>query len=98
MAANHRWSIENQFPLPPDTWERVAQTMRFSPQQKRIVEQMLKGIRQKQIGPALGLAEPTLRTYLKRIYEREGVHDQMDLLLRIMEISHRLDHQDARPL
>jgi DNA-binding CsgD family transcriptional regulator len=76
-----------EFPLDVDVWEHVAQEMRLSDQHKRIVELLLRGTRCKQLGPALGLAGPTVRTYLKRIYDRQGVANHAELLLRIMALS-----------
>lgn len=77
------------FPLAPATWDWIAAEMQLSPQQRKIVELLLHRKKCKQIGPALGLAEPTVRTYLKRIYERHGLADHGELLIHIMDLSQR---------
>ena len=77
------------FPLAPDAWDWIAAEMQLSPQQRKIVELLLHRKKCKQIGPELGLAEPTVRTYLKRIYERHGLADHGELLIHIMDLSQR---------
>jgi DNA-binding CsgD family transcriptional regulator len=86
-----------RFPLEPAVWRRVAERMQLSPQQERIVEMLLEGRKCKEIGPALGLAIPTVRTYLKRIYDRIGVSDQTELLLHIMALAQERDEVPERP-
>jgi len=79
------------FPLRPELWERVAIELHLPPQQTKIVEMLLRRMKCKEIAASLGLGEPTLRTYLRRIYDRLHVADQTELLIHIMAISHSLD-------
>lgn len=78
-------------PLPLDghVWDQVAEEMQLSRQHRRIVELLLCGAKCKQLAPALGIAEPTVQTYLKRIYQRHGVAGHTELLLHIMRLSQR---------
>ena len=46
----------------------------------------------KEIAASIGLGEPTLRTYLRRIYDRLGVADQTELLIHIMALSQASDN------
>jgi DNA-binding NarL/FixJ family response regulator len=86
-----------RFPLDSEVWQKVAEEMRLSPQQRRIVEMLLLGRKCKQIGPALGISGSTVETYLKRIYQRQGVADHTELLLHIMALSHQCNGQPKRP-
>lgn len=76
------------FPLAPAVWQRVAKEMQLSPQQQKIVELILLGCKDKEIARKMGLRIPTVRTYLQRIFLREGVRDRMDLVLRVCALSH----------
>lgn len=71
------------FPFDATTWKRVVELLGLSPQQARIVERLLCGMCDKQIALDLGLSVPTVRTYLGRIFDRLGVDDRVQLILRI---------------
>jgi len=62
----------------------IVQSLRLSRQQAKIVELILQGRKDKQIAVDLGLSVHTVRTYLKRTFERLGVDDRFDLLLQIL--------------
>jgi len=79
-------------PLSPEKWNQLAQALRLSPQQKRIVELLLQNRCDKQIAVDMGLAHSTLRTYISRIFHRTGVSDRVELILLIFALSH-----DIRP-
>ncbi len=74
-------------------WLRVAKELQLSPQQQRIVELILSGRKDKEIAREMGLRIPTVRTYLQRIFLREGVRDRMELVLRVCALSHGIDHR-----
>lgn len=76
------------FPLDPKVWQWVAKEMQLSPQQQKIVELILRGRKDKEIAREMGLRIPTVRTYLQRIFLREGVRDRMELVLRVCALSH----------
>jgi DNA-binding NarL/FixJ family response regulator len=80
-------------PLPAEKWNQLVATLKLPPQQIRIVELILRNRCDKQIAAALGLKVPTVRTYLHRIFERLRVGDRLELVLRLFELSHRIDHQ-----
>ena len=79
-------------PLPLDqvTWQAIAKTLAFSPQQTRIVELILRGRQDKEIATELSLSIPTVRTYLKRIFDRIDVSDRLSLVLRIFSMAQEL--------
>ena len=72
--------------LKPHEWAGVVRAFEFSPQQGRIVEQILLGKRDKQIAAELGLSTWTVRTHLTKIFVRLGVSDRAELLLRIFRL------------
>jgi DNA-binding CsgD family transcriptional regulator len=65
------------------TWKAVARDLGLSPQQKRIVELILRERSDTEIAAALGIGEPTVRTYLTRLYGRFGVRGRLGLVLRV---------------
>ena len=76
-------------PLDAATWMTIAEALALSPQQIRIVEHILQGKQDKEIASDLGLAVPTVRTYLNRIFQRVDVNDRLTLVLRIFEMAQR---------
>jgi len=78
-------------PLTPQEWKRVAELLKLSPQQVRIVGAILAGMKDKQIARALGLSVPTVRTHLGRIFARLGVADRVELILRVFTEFRRLE-------
>lgn len=80
------------FPLPQETWEHIAKRLGFPPQQKRIVELLLRDMCGKQIADEMQLGVPTVRTYLTRIFKRTGTADEKALILLIVGMSHGLRH------
>lgn len=84
------------FELPPlpfgeRVWRGVLDTLAPAPQEARVLELVMRGLRDKQLAEAMGIGLPTVRTYLTRMYRRVGVADRVELILRVVAISH--DHQ-----
>jgi DNA-binding NarL/FixJ family response regulator len=77
-------------PLPCGLWTQLVKELHLPPQQLRIVELILRNQCDKQIAQTLGIKIPTLRTYVERIYHRLGVHDRMELVLKLFAMSHEL--------
>ena len=90
--------LETFPPLPLDDghWQAIVQAMQLSPQQARIVELVLRGMCDKQIAAAMGISEPTIRTYLQRISARTRAHGRMGLAMRVLAVSHQVDHEPGR--
>lgn len=80
-------------PLSDDLWNVIAAELAFSPQQKRIVELILRNACDKQNASLLGRRRPTIRTHLDRIFRRLNVEDRGELVLLIFRLSHRSRQQ-----
>jgi two-component system nitrate/nitrite response regulator NarP len=50
--------------------------------ERAIVGLVVQGMRNREIGKELGVAEGTVKAHLHRIYEKLGVSDRTDLMLR----------------
>jgi DNA-binding CsgD family transcriptional regulator len=90
MLSNRLPDDRTPFPLSPNTWHQVAKQMNLPPQHKRVVACILRDMTDQQIADHLELAVPTIRTYLKRIYERAGTPNRLRLVLHIMKISQKI--------
>lgn len=77
-------------PLDSATRAAVVDTLRLAPQQARILDLILQGMRDKQIAAEMGLGVPTVRTYLHRIFVRANVQDRVELILRVFAIAQEL--------
>ena len=66
-----------------EEWEQVISLLDLPAQQARIVELILHNHGDKQIARAMGLAEPTVRTYLSRIFRRLECNDRVGLVLKV---------------
>lgn len=80
--------------MTPQTWRAVVIKLKLSPQQRLIVESILRGNQDKQIAGELGLSVATVRTYLTRIFERTGVRDRLNLVLRIFAMAQKLASEE----
>lgn len=81
------FSEVNTLPFDAGTWAEIVSLLELSPQQARIVEALLCGMRDKQIARVTGLKVPTVRTYFDRIFRRARVRDRVGLLLRILTLA-----------
>src|SRR5438105_3182734 len=96
MARNATESPIPALKLDAGTWSRIVESLRLSPQQARIVEMILEGLCDKQIASALGLTVPTIRTHLGRIFQRNGLEDRIELILRAFAVAHAAWLGDGR--
>ncbi len=82
-------------PLEADHWQAVCRAMQLSAQQVQVLELLLRGAGQKQIAAALGISQPTLKTYLDRIAARTGARGRMQLAMHVMAVSHEVRRPDG---
>jgi DNA-binding NarL/FixJ family response regulator len=69
--------------------------MRLSEKEQVIVSMVTDGRRNKEIAQQLGTSEQVVKNYLRRIYERFGVADRLELA--IYSLQHGLAKREARP-
>ena len=84
-------------PLEPPHWQAVVRAMRLSPRQSKVVELLLRGMCDKQIAATMGISEPTIRTYLDRIWARTRSHGRMELAMRVLAVSHEVIRDTGCP-
>lgn len=72
-------------PFSETLWDRIAAKLRFSPQQKRIVELILRKQQDKEIAELIDLQVPTVRTYMRRVFQSTQTANRVELLILIME-------------
>jgi len=86
-------------PLPLDSglWATVATELALSPQQTRIVELLLRGMKDKEIADELRLTVPTVRTYLSRIFAKLEVEDRVALILHVFSLAQEFTPRDHCP-
>ena len=70
----------------PALWQHVINTLEFSPQQARVVSLILQGKQDKEIVAEMGLSRDTIRTYLRRVFDRLGVDDRVGVVLRVFAL------------
>ena len=83
-------------PLPFDAklWQRVATSLDLSPQHTRAVELLIRGLCNKQIADAMGIAESTLETYFNRIGVNTGARGRTAMFCLVLRVSHELRDQE----
>ena len=64
-------------------WVKIKGDLQLSDRQAEILHLLLGGHSDKQIATKLGIAMPTVRTYLGRLFLRYDVSDRVELVLHI---------------
>jgi DNA-binding CsgD family transcriptional regulator len=64
-------------------WARVVDALGLAPQQARILCLILEGKHDKEIIAELGISRQTIRDYLKRVFDRHGLEDRSQLVLKV---------------
>jgi DNA-binding NarL/FixJ family response regulator len=72
------------FPLTAQEWKDAIEQLRLTRQQARIVEQILRGLRDKQVAAALNVSEATVRTHLARLFTKLAIDDRVQLVLCVL--------------
>ena len=64
-------------------WANLTNHLGLSPKQAEIARQLLEGSSDKQIAQKLGIAIPTVRTYMGRMFAKLDVQDRNELIVNI---------------
>lgn len=76
-------------PLDSQAWAAVVAELALAPQQERIVRLVMLAKADKEIARELGIALPTVRTYLNRVFANAGAVDRMQLVHRVYAVAIR---------
>jgi DNA-binding NarL/FixJ family response regulator len=95
IAAGEFWidnesinSIIETYRSPKDALTSLRTQPRLSPKQLAIITYVIQGMRNKEIAFQLGSSEPVIKNYLRKIYDKLGVSDRVELAL------YWLNHQE----
>ena len=93
---SYKWQDKDLPPLPmaEAVWHEISRLLELPPQQAKVVELILRGMQDKEIAAALGLSFPTVRTHLRRIFDRLEVTDRVGVVLRVFAMAQK--HEEER--
>jgi len=77
-----------RYKLPADVAARLAQRMaapELSPREREVLELIVKGRSNKEIGTDLGVAENTVKNHVKVVLEKLGVQDRVQATTRAIQ-------------
>lgn len=72
--------------LAADEWAIVVETLALTPRQAQVVQLILQAKKDKQIAVEMGVDFWTVRTHLRRIFDRIGAADRVELVLHIFGV------------
>ena len=64
-------------------WERLTDQLLLPPRQQQVIRLLLDGRSDRQIADEIGLAVPTVRSHLGRIYAKFSVQDRTELVIYV---------------
>ncbi|GAB4195170.1 MAG: hypothetical protein Kow00105_09440 [Phycisphaeraceae bacterium] len=67
-----------------EQWKQIQTRLKLPPRQEQVVRELFNGRSDKQIAEVLGVALPTVRSHLRRIYLKFDVQDRTELVLYIV--------------
>ncbi|MFH0964691.1 MAG: helix-turn-helix transcriptional regulator [Planctomycetota bacterium] len=72
----------------------LLSTTSLTPRELELTDLIMRGLGNPEIARRLGITASTLRTHIKRIYRKSGVHSKSDLILLV--IGRLADQRDPR--
>src|SRR6201986_792435 len=84
IPATAATSRQDLFPFTHAEWTRAIDKFNLTARQIKVVEQILRGQKDKQIADALHLSEATVRRHVSRVFARLGVNDRVQLILTLL--------------
>ena len=66
------------------TGRQTEEHIMLSPREREVVEALARGDAYKQIAHRLGISIPTVRTYIRRIYEKLHVHTRTEAVAKYL--------------
>jgi DNA-binding CsgD family transcriptional regulator len=65
-------------------WEHTQQELGLSPRQAQIIHLMLQGKGDKQVAQELGISVATVRTHMRRLFDKFDLSDRLELTLLVL--------------
>ena len=75
------------FPLTEGEWQCVRDRLEFTEKQAEVAALVLRAACDKKVAYELDMGLPTVRTHLRRIYEKADVQDRAELIVRMINIA-----------
>ena len=63
---------------------RTQQALGLSPRQAQIIRLVLQGNADKQIAHELNVSVATVRTHMRRLFDKFDLHDRLELILLVL--------------
>lgn len=83
--------------LVPAEWDAIASVLNLTPREVEIIQTLMAGRHEPEIGSELGISSHTVHTHLGRIYRKLNVHSLPGLLLRVFGAYVEIVRSDATP-
>jgi DNA-binding NarL/FixJ family response regulator len=74
-------------------WLSLYERLGLPARQRQVVRQLFDGQSDKQIAEHIGIALPTVRSHLQRLYAHFDVQDRTELVLHIVQVHLRSNEQ-----
>ena len=78
-------------------WARLKEELGLPPRQADILRCVLDGMSDKQIAGTTGISINTVRSHLRRLFDKFGSNDRVELILHMFGYLRRYHHQDGPP-
>lgn len=67
-----------------EEWSHAARELALSPRQAEIMRCVVLGKSDKEIASELGIALPTVRTHMRRLFQKLQLSDRLELVLLVL--------------
>jgi DNA-binding CsgD family transcriptional regulator len=81
-----------------DEWISLHKLLELPPRQRQVIRQLFDGHSDKQIADQIGIALPTVRSHLRRLYTRFDVQDRTELVLHVVRVHLQSNGRPPRPI
>ena len=78
----------------PNEWIRIVEVLKLPSSLQVVAARWFHGVKEQQIADELGVGLATLRTYVRRVYEKLQVGNKMHFALRIIHVRDLLRSTD----
>jgi DNA-binding CsgD family transcriptional regulator len=76
-------------------WARLKEDLGLPPRQADVLRCLLGGMSDKQIGGTTGISVSTVRTHLRRLFEKFGSNDRVELIVYMFGYLRKYHQQDS---